>query len=97
MLNHDPAVLLSEMGDIPEHMHDALVAYIVQRVPPGGFLTAVLENNLMNAFGRADNENRRALFAYTKFLYNHAAISCYGSPEKVNAWLNPVGQENIIS
>lgn len=74
---------------VPEHLRGALWRYLAHRIPPGGFLTAVLENNLRESFGRADENSRAGLFNLVKFLYNHAPASCWGSPERVRTWLNP--------
>ena len=49
-------------------------------------MTALLSNDLMDTFGRADDDNRNAIYAYCMFLYNEAPPGCYGSPEKVRAW-----------
>lgn len=72
---------------IPPHCQDGMRAYIEQRQPVGNFLTAVLENNLMEACARGDDINRNALHQYSLFLYNYAPSACYGSKAKVTAWL----------
>lgn len=71
---------------LPEHMQEAMQLYMERGILPGSFLTAVLENNLMEACGRADDINRGALFTYCSFLYNDVDLRSYGSPEKVKAW-----------
>lgn len=38
--------------------------------PGGGFVQAVVDNDLMGAMSRADDINVRALKFYTMFLYN---------------------------
>ncbi len=73
---------------IPEHMHGALKRYIEDGILPGGFLTAVLQNNLKEAIGRADHLNMDQLPNYVRFLYNFAPGPCWGSPEKVAAWVD---------
>ena len=72
---------------LPQHMQDSMQLYIENKIPPGGFLTAVLENKLMESFSTADNINRHRLSDICKFLYNEAPCDCWGSPEKVNKWL----------
>ena len=72
---------------VPDHCRDGLVDYFSLRHLPGGFLTAVLENNLMEAFGRADDTNRSTMFNYVDFLYNYAPAPAWGSPAKVLAWV----------
>jgi len=66
---------------------DSLYRYIDEGIPTGDFLRAVLENNLIESLGRADEGNRIALFDITSFLYNVAPAPCWGSPEKVKKWL----------
>ena len=70
---------------IPAYMLAKLKAYIEHGEAVGHFLTAVLENNLKEAVGRADSENLVVLPAYVGYLYNEAPMTCWGSPEKVAA------------
>lgn len=57
---------------------------------PGSFCQAVLENNLMEAFARADQENRAALFYICEYVYNELPSGCHGSPENVELWYRHV-------
>jgi len=72
---------------IPERMMGGIHRYIDNGIEPGHFLTAVRENDLREAVGNADDENIRNLPAYVAYLYNEAPSGCYGSPEKVQAWM----------
>lgn len=72
---------------VPEHMRPAIVAYIEQHQRPGEFLTAVICNDLREAVGRADDRNIGELPAYVNAFYNYAPSACWGSPEKMEAWL----------
>ena len=74
--------------DIPAHTQQALKNYVQDRVPPGGFLYAVLTNNMTQAFGRADTDNAAALQDIVRWLYNEPTALCWGMPEKVAAWLD---------
>jgi len=78
---------------IPEYMLDGFILYILQGVPPGGFLTAVLYNDLIDSYSKADSTNIDAIPNYVRFLYNHAPASCFGSPEKVSDWIKHNGLE----
>lgn len=60
---------------------------------PGGFLYAVLSNNLKESFGRADLENRRDMFEIVSYCYNEIPNTCWGSPEKVTAWMDKKQKE----
>lgn len=53
---------------------------------PGGFVTAVLENNLREALGRADEDNRQDIFDIVSYCYNEIPEPCWGSEEKMKAW-----------
>jgi|TARA_Y100000310_G_scaffold219808_1_gene221234 hypothetical protein len=72
---------------VPIHTLDALERYIRDRLPPGGFLTAVLSNDLVGAFGAADSTNVEAMKEIIVFIYNRIPSSSWGSKEKVNAWI----------
>lgn len=74
---------------IPARTKAGIDRYVDQRVPPGGFLMAVLSNDLTDALGRADEENRANLFAIVNYCYNEIPFTCWGSPEKICAWLYP--------
>ena len=68
--------------------YDALQRYVVDRIPTGSFLHAVLCNDLIDAIGRADSESVGELQAIITFLFNEVRSDCYGSPEKVARWLH---------
>lgn len=72
---------------VPVHMRDVLVNYIEKGWDPGEFLYAVLTNNLREAVGRADCFNIGQLPAYIYYLHNYAPADCWGTKEKVKAWL----------
>ena len=68
---------------IDKNIKDSLSRYVEQRIKPGGFLTAVLENNLMDAVARADTMNMINLHSICKYIYNELPWHVWGSPEKV--------------
>ena len=80
-----------DYSGLPAHMQDAMRMYIEDGIEPGGFLSAVLENNLMRAFGRADSINAAHIKDYCAFLYNDVPGNCHGSPDIVTAWINRGG------
>ena len=75
-----------DRSNIPEYMHGGLILYLVHAVEPGGFLNAVLRNNLKEACVKADHINRDRLHDYVVFLYNEVPMNCWGSDEAVDAW-----------
>lgn len=72
---------------IPERMVGGLERYVSDGVRAGSFLTAVICNDLQEAVSRAYEENIHLLPAYVGWLYNHAPASCWGSKEKMDAWI----------
>lgn len=78
---------------IPAHMREPMTDYIENGLEPGGFLTAVLENNLSAAVSHADEFNMAQLPAYANFLYNHAPSDCWGSRKKVTDWIKAKEKE----
>jgi len=71
---------------IPEHTRDGLRRWVFEGVPPGGFLTAMLTNDLQGAVGKADLENIKAIPQIAMFLYNRTPAQCFGTREKMDAW-----------
>ncbi len=76
---------------LPEHMRGSTREYIERGRRVGHFLTAVLSNDLMEAFSRADDTNRNAMIDWVQFLYNDAPGPCHGSPEAVKNWMDRGG------
>ena len=72
---------------VPENVLLGLDRYVHDRIPPGGFLRAVLENDLTESLKRADNDNRKILFYLIGYIFNELPYVCLGSPEKVKKWL----------
>lgn len=76
---------------IPTHMHESIVLYVRHGIHPGGFLTAVLSNDLMESVGRADVHNISSLPAYGRLLWNNLPPTSWGSPDDVKAWVKSGG------
>ena len=68
---------------IREDVKESLDAYAKEGRPTGGFLEAVLSNDLMGALGRADLQNRYDIFDICSYVYNHCPANCHGSPARV--------------
>lgn len=75
------------ISNIPPRTIDALDRYVEHRIPTGGFLQAVLENDLFAAMGKADVYNRQSLFDIVEYIYNELPRACWGSPDAVETWL----------
>jgi len=72
---------------IPDRMMQGIERYVKHYVRPGGFLQAVICNDLKESVGRADDTNMRNLPAYVSYFYNEAPGNCWGSLERMEAWL----------
>jgi len=80
---------------VPEHTIGGLARYVCYGTPTGGFLQAVLENKLLQAYQRADDMNFEAMFEIVGAIYNEVPNGCHGSPEKVEAWIAHEGMRGI--
>ncbi len=60
--------------------------YVKNAIPPGGFLTAVLSNDLKEAFGRADDINLDHMKEIVVYCYNEIPSNCWGSREAMADW-----------
>ena len=72
---------------LPEHMQDGARNYFERQIPPGGFLTAVLTNDLRGAIERADHINIDRLVDWVQWLTWHAPRGSWGSPDAFKQWL----------
>lgn len=89
MATANPIADMIERGRhlVPDYMWDAVEGYYLHGYRPGGFLTALLSNDLMGALGKADDANGARMREWCQFLYNYTPAGSYGSPEKFAAWL----------
>lgn len=78
---------------VPEYTIHGIKRYVEYGEQPGHFLTAVLTNNLHEAVNRGDNENQAALAGIVKILVNYAPSNCWGSVEKVQAYMKSVREK----
>lgn len=76
---------MSEHG-IPRYMHGGLIRYYENGIEPGSFLTAVINNDLKEACGRADDTNRHCLFNYIMWFYNEAPTGSWGHSDATEQW-----------
>jgi hypothetical protein len=89
---HDEPVVMAywfRKWGIPDYTFTGIKRYVEERKPVGGFLRAVICNDLRNACGYADDTNIENLPAYCAYFYNHAPSDCHGSVEKYKAWIKP--------
>ncbi len=72
---------------IPRDIHASLERYVNDRVPPGGFLYAVLCNDLEQTLARADEDNLAALKNIVTYVVMHLPRTCRGNSVAIRRWL----------
>jgi hypothetical protein len=83
----------SEHYPIREDLIGALQRYLDHGIMPGRFLTAVLYNNLREAFNRADYENLQNIANIVRYLYNQFPANAWGSQENMTNYLKSLREE----
>ena len=81
---------------IEESTIQSINDYVTRGFDPGGFVTAVLANDLMSALGRADMENRLTIWVICNYVYNEIGASLHGSYDAVRNHINEI-HERISS
>jgi len=69
------------------HAGKSLWRWIENGISPGGFLTAVLRNDLAGAVSKADDRNVELIPDFVRLLYNFAPAGCWGSEQKFHEWI----------
>ena len=72
---------------IDADMLEGIRNYVDHGIEPGSFLSAVICNDLKAAVGAADYRNIRNIPAFVGYFYNEAPSACWGSNEKMIAWM----------
>lgn len=73
--------------ECPDDIKEALWRYTEQRLRPGGFLSAVLANDLAAAAGRADPYNYPRLHGICLYVIGFIPAELRGSYEAVDNWV----------
>ncbi len=72
---------------LPSNTKASIDRYANDKVPTGGFLYAVLTNDLFEAVGRADHVNINCLPDICEYIYNNIPYNSWGSVDAVKKWL----------
>jgi hypothetical protein len=73
---------------VPTEWQNELYNYVILGLAPGGFHAAVFSNDMMTAASRSHPLNEwNAILSMCKWIMNTAPPQCWGSDEKVEAWL----------
>lgn len=73
---------------IESRFRESIDAYVATGRPTGGFLEAVLSNDLKESIARADERALDNLPHIVAYLYNEAPSVCWGSQARVQEWLD---------
>lgn len=80
---------------IPALQLMSLMEYVNTGRPTGGYLEAVIANDLVDAVARADAGNLIALKATALAIYNSAPSACRGSRDAYKNWIKCGGLKGI--
>ena len=82
-------MLTSDYSKIPVSTLESLSQYVEHHRRVGGFLEAVLSNDLIGAFARADEPNKAALWAIVSYCqFELEPGQCWGSASNYQNWIN---------
>jgi len=76
-----------DLKNLDPKLKESLDRYARDHIECGGFLSFALENNFMEAVCRADDNSLQQLQEIALYIYNDLPAQCWGSKEKVKAWL----------
>lgn len=86
-----------ECFPVTEELRSTLENYLNYGKLPSGFLRAVLENNLCEAFGKSMGVDSRNLRNIVNYVWQHAPRDAHGSVGSVEYWLaKPFPEEPSI-
>ncbi len=77
--------------DLPEHMWDGVLEYVLRGRETGCFLTRLLSGEFDLAAGCADTMNLLAMDRWKTFIVNCCPPACHGSAEVVAEWIRMGG------
>jgi len=79
---------LPDSALIEPRFKESIDAYVATGRPTGGFLKAILSNDLTGAIARADEDALDNIPHIVAYLYNEVLADCWGSPERVREWIH---------
>lgn len=86
-----------EYENIPVHEQDTIKRYVIEKLRPGDFLSAIITNDLRGAVNHADAVNLPLIKLYVQWFFNRAPSACYGSSRQMEEWLARKESEASVS
>jgi len=81
----DSSVSQSLVDAVPVRLREGIDRFVEYGMPTGGFLRAVLTNDLFGAIARADDQSLANIRHICQYVYNAAPSNCWGSKEAFDA------------
>lgn len=81
-----PSAATRAWREIPEHLRGGLARHLVHGIRTGGFLEAVLENDLARAFSYSDDASIAGIKPLIVFLENYAPRGSWGPHGSPSNW-----------
>jgi hypothetical protein len=78
---------------LPEDTQASIDRYVQHGIPTGGFLEAVICNDLHQAINRADETHMPIIPAIVGYLYAHCPSQCWGRPTSFREWIEAKREE----
>lgn len=87
-----PNLYRKTVGRLPEQMQFSFAHWVFFGVNIGGnFMNAIISNDLVEAYGRADLGNQAAMQIYATWLYNDAPRGSWGDKDTLSKWAEAGG------
>ncbi len=74
--------------EVPQHTLQSFTNYVEHGAPPGGFMCAILADDLQDARGRADEANLANLPAIVAYRDTQIPRECWGSRAAMKDWMD---------
>ena len=84
--NNTAAKLKTYGTGIPVNLHQPIVDYVQFGMPLGGYLTAIVSNDLTGAIGQCSTGDMTEIKFIVDFFYNNIPGSCWRSREAMTKW-----------
>jgi len=81
---------------LPEHIQGGMRRYVEEGIEPGSFCMAALSNDLVGAYGVADDLNTIRMHDIARWLYNDCPAGARGSTERVQKWMERGGLKGQV-